>query len=136
MSCPRPKDMGNFKAVRKYAVCLERRNFYCLKNIRDKKCKKEVVTDYRKRFPQNPSDIDPSKRCRVIKGARYRCKQDPIRLVIKDQVLVKPPQPASGIKNTEDKKKPKEEDSQKPEERTEQSGPMPPIVPPPPPKNN
>lgn len=100
--CFRPQDLSNYKAIRSYEACMNKKEAHCERreHAKENQCLPHPqLADYLKRFPSNPEDIIPSERCTIYKDGWYRCLQDPIRFVVKEEHKEPAPFPSQPSEN-------------------------------------
>jgi hypothetical protein len=93
--CVRPKDFSMGKFVATYEACLGRQSKFCNTHKESKECASLLQRPAHPYFKVTVDDIDPTKRCKILRDGSYRCLQDPVRLITPTQTPAGAPQVAS-----------------------------------------
>jgi hypothetical protein len=94
--CVRPRDFSNGKFVASYEACLKRQDAFCNAHKESKVCLNRNVPQGKPYFKTTVDDIDPSKRCQILKDGSYQCLQDPVRFMAPITQANAPPIPVQG----------------------------------------
>jgi len=103
--CKRPIDMSIPTEVLKYDLCLKKKRLYCDKNEGLKECIAYRLSERPKTLSSTvTADALASDRCTILRDGSYKCKQDPLRFVIKETPRATQPQssPAAPANSSSD----------------------------------